>query len=306
MSEKPRAYSAGLTRSRDVSRRGNLASVLQISEEGVGQLAEAKIIAIARIVANPEQPRRAFDPSTLTELADSIRARGVLQPIRVRRQGDAFQIIAGERRFRAAQLAGLEELPAVVVEQDDDSSYIDALIENIQREDLNPLDRADALRRLRVNLGLHSWEEVGRLLGMSRQSVYNLLGLTALPPEVQEDIRSGGLTEKHGRALRQLNRDPELQTTAYRQIVESGLSGDQSLALARELRASHPVERSPGTLPVATRFPLLETVREIDRLTAHLDYALSDKVSAADRRTAVRTLEHAMTRLNAALSRLRE
>ena len=299
MSDKLRRYSAGLTRSRDDSRRANLAAVLSISEEGVGQLAEAKTISIARIVANPEQPRRAFDAATLAELADSIRARGVLQPIRVRRQGDTFQIIAGERRFRAAQLAGLDELPAVVVEQDDDSSYIDALIENIQREDLNPLDRADALRRLRVNLGLQSWEAVGGLLGMSRQSVYNLLGLTELPSQVQEDIRSGGLTEKHGRALRQLNRDPDLLEAAYHQIVADGLTGDQSLTLARELRQS-----KQETPTVAS--PLLATVREIERLARQLDRDLDTPLSATERHSVLLILERAGARLEAALGRLNE
>lgn len=301
MSDK-RGYSAGLTKSRDITRRGNLASVLQISEEGVGQLAEAKTIAITRIVANPEQPRRAFDHATLTELADSIRARGVLQPIRVRRYGEVYQIIAGERRFRAAQIAGLTELPAIVVDQDDDSSYIDALIENIQREDLNPLDRAEALRRLRVNLGLHSWEEVGQLLGMSRQSVYNLLGLTELPPKVQEDIRSGGLTEKHGRALRQLNRQPDLLTTAYQTIVESGLSGDESLTLVRELRHSH---EQPVQI-IAEQSTLLNTTKEIERLVSHLDSDLDKPLSAAQRRKVRQTLELIRTRVEAALSRLSE
>jgi ParB family transcriptional regulator, chromosome partitioning protein len=299
MSDK-RGYGAGLTKSRDAARRGNLAAVLQISEEGVGQLAEAKIIAIARIEANPEQPRRAFDPATLAEMADSIRARGVLQPIRVRRHGDAFQIIAGERRFRAAQLAGLHELPAVVVEGDDASAYLDAVIENIQREDLNPLDRAEALRRLRVNLGLQSWEEVGRVLGMSRQSVYNLLGLTELPPVVQEDIRSGGLTEKHGRALRQLKRDPALQTVAYQQIVEEGLSGDQSLALARDLRQAKHLDS------VSAPSPLFATLREIERWVDRLDRDLDDRLSMADRRRARLVLERAGSRLEAALSRLSE
>ena len=303
MSDRPvRGYDEGLAKSRNVSRRGNLASVLQISEDGVGQLAEAKTIALARIVANPTQPRRAFDPNTLTELADSIRARGVLQPIRVRRIGDVYQIIAGERRFRAAQLAGLTELPAIVVDQDDDTSYIDALIENIQREDLNPLDRADALRRLRVNLGLHSWEEVGRLLGMSRQSVYNLLGLTELPPKVQEDIRSGGLTEKHGRALRQLARDPDLLSTAYETIVDDGLSGDESLTYVRQLRQASQ-DRNPIARDHAN---LLSTMNEIDRLVSHLNHALDVPIPATQRRKARLILERIQTRVEAALSRLGE
>jgi ParB/RepB/Spo0J family partition protein len=299
MSEK-RAYGEGLARARTASRRGNVAAVLQISEEGVGQLSEAKVIALSRIAPNPGQPRRVFDDDTVRELADSIKARGILQPIRVRRFGDGYQIVAGERRYRAAQLAGLRELPAVVVEQDDDGAFIDALIENIQREDLNPIDRAEALKRLRVNLGLQSWEEVGRLLGMTRQSVYNLLGLTELPPVVQEDLRSGGLTEKHGRALRLLGRQPELQQTAYRQIVEHNLSGEQSLELARELRQAE--QPQPPALPSEA----VATAGEIERLIARLELELAGAMTDTERRKAVRSLERAATRLESILSRLAE
>lgn len=298
MTEK-RPYAHGLARSRDAARGGDLASVLQISEEGVGQLAEAKIIAITRIAANPDQPRRAFDDAALRELADSIKARGVLQPIRVRRHEDGYQIVAGERRFRAARLAGLPELPAVVVDQDEDGAYIDALIENIQREDLNPLDRGAALRRLRVNLGLHSWEEVGRLLGMSRQSVHNLLGLVDLPATIQDDLRSGELTEKHGRALRQLNRRPADQTEVYRAIVERNLSGDQSLALVRELR------QGASGKPTAPLSPIAGAARELERRVDELETALqSEAVSAEDRRAARLTLRSVAARVEAALRRL--
>lgn len=299
MSEK-RAYGAGLARARDAAQRGNVAAVIQISEEGVGQLGEAKVIALGRIVPNPAQPRRAFDDATLRELADSIRARGVLQPIRVRRHGDGYQIVAGERRYRAAQLAGLQELPAVVVDRDDDGAYVDALIENIQREDLNPIDRAEALKRLRVNLGLQSWEEVGRLLGMTRQSVHNLLGLTDLPPTVQEDLRSGGLTEKHGRALRQLNRRPELQQEAYERIVGQRLSGEESLELVRDLRRH---EQAPPT-PAPSKVPA--TAGEIERLAAQLEHELAATMTSAERKKALRALERAATRLEAIMSRLAE
>jgi ParB family chromosome partitioning protein len=297
-STKSRAYGEGLIKSREAVKAGNLAALLQINKDGVGQLAEAKIIPLTQIGANPDQPRRAFDESTLRELADSIKARGVLQPIRVRPHGDSYQIVAGERRFRAAQLAGLQVLPAVVVEQDDDGAYIDALIENIQREDLNPLDRGEALRRLRVNLGLQSWEDVGRLLGMSRQSVHNLLGLAELPEAVRDDLRSGELTEKHGRALRRLNLQPELQADAYQQIVEGKLSGDQSIALVRELR-QHKTEPDPLS-------PIIVAAREIERRVDHLDYDLQrNDVSAADRRDAILALQRVASRLEAALSRLR-
>jgi ParB family chromosome partitioning protein len=298
MSEK-RAYGSILARTREGTRRGDLAAVLQISEAGIGQLADAKTIAVERIHANPDQPRRAFVDATLLELADSIRARGVLQPIRVRRDGDGFQIVAGERRFRAAQLAGLRELPAVVVDQDEDDAYVDSLIENVQREDLNPIDRAEALRRLRVNLGLQSWEEVGAVLGLSRQSVHNLLGLTDLPQPIQEDLRSGGLTEKHGRALRQLNRRPELQGEAYRRIVDDGLSGDESLALVRSLRR---LEVS-GDLE-ATPSPAVAAVRELERLVAILEERLVEPLHAAERRDVRSALGRVGQRVTMLRSRL--
>ena len=298
MSEK-RAYGSGLARAREGSRRGDLAAVLQISEAGIGQLTDAKTIAIERIQANPDQPRRAFVDATLLELADSIRARGVLQPIRVRRDGDGFQIVAGERRFRAAQLAGLRELPAVVVDQDDADAYVDSLIENVQREDLNPIDRAEALRRLRVNLGLHSWEEVGSVLGLSRQSVHNLLGLTDLPGPIQEDLRSGGLTEKHGRALRQLNRRPELQSEAYRQIVDDGLSGDESLALVRALR-----QDNPPVEPAIPPSPILTAAWDLERLVMALEERLDGVVSIEERRELHATLARVGRRLTMLRSRL--
>ena len=278
MSEK-RSYSSGLVQTRRATRRGDLMSVLQISEAGIGQLADAKTIAIERIRANPDQPRRAFVDATLLELADSIRARGILQPIRVRRDGDGFQIVAGERRFRAAQLAGLRELPAVVVDQAEDDAYVDSLIENIQREDLNPIDRAQALRRLRVNLGLQSWEEVGAALSLSRQSVHNLLGLTDLPRPIQDDLRSGGLTEKHGRALRQLNRRPDLQDEAYRRIVENTLSGDESLALVRALRRPE----APVAAPAPTS-PAVAAGRELERLLGLLEEQVAGSLAADERR----------------------
>ncbi len=300
MSEK-RAYGSGLARTRDASRRGNLSAVLQISEAGIGQLTDAKTIAVERIHANPDQPRRAFVDATLLELADSIRARGVLQPIRVRRDGDGFQIVAGERRFRAAQLAGLRELPAVVVDQDEDDAYVDSLIENIQREDLNPIDRSEALRRLRVNLGLQSWEEVGTLLGLSRQSVHNLLGLTDLPRPIQEDLRSGGLTEKHGRALRQLNRSPELQGEAYRQIVEDALSGDESLALVRSLRRSE----APAEAP-APPSPTVAAARELERLVGLLEERVDSSLARDDRRKLCAALGRVARRVTMLQSRLED
>jgi len=291
-----RAYGAGLAKAREPRPRHDLARVIQISEEGVGHLVEAKLIAVERIRPNPNQPRQSFVDATLAELADSIRARGVLQPIRVRRDGDGFQIVAGERRFRAAQLAGLRELPAVVVEQDEDQAYVDSLIENIQREDLNPIDRAEALKQLRVNLGLQSWEAVGRAIGLTRQSIYHLLNLTDLPAPIQEDLRSGGLTEKHGRALRRLNREPDLQTEAYQAIVEEAMTGDQALAYVRSLRAT--------PAPPLASSAVEQAVSELDQRVRALEGLLDGPLDRDEKRAIYSALEQLERRLTAMRSRL--
>ncbi len=174
---------------------------------GVGR-AEFRLIPVGLLEPRSDQPRRAIEPEGLEELTSSIRGCGVLQPIRVRPLGDRYQIVAGERRWIAAQRAGLKEIPALIAEVDDDRAFIEALIENTQREDLNAVDRARALKRLRVTLGLRSWEEVGVCIGISRVHVHRLLNITRLPGAIQEDIRVSDLTEKHGRALLRLRRHP--------------------------------------------------------------------------------------------------
>jgi ParB family chromosome partitioning protein len=184
-----------------------------------------------------------MDNDALEELAESIKDHGVLQPIRVRSKPDGgYEIIAGERRWTAATRAGLRDIPAVVVTADDDQAYVEALIENIQREDLNPVDRAHALTRLRVALGRQSWEEVGKVLGIGRQHVHRLLNVTKLPEPIQEDIRVGDLTEKHGRALLTLRAYPQQQMVLWERISEESLTGDAAVAAAKELR--------PGATPV--------------------------------------------------------
>ena len=224
------------------TRRTNLKALLG-TEEGTYQIVDARMVPVARIERNPNQPRQTFDDAKLDELADSIRRRGILQPIRLRRHGAGYQIVAGERRFRAAQLAGLVEVPAIVVDQEEGEAYIDSLIENVQREDLNPLDRAEAWRQLRLNLGSVGWKEVGSAIGLSERSVFHLLNLRQLPEEMRRDVRSGELTEKHGRALHRLRATPELQREAYAEIVERRLTGDEALALAKTKRlASVPVD----------------------------------------------------------------
>ncbi|HCG01499.1 MAG TPA: hypothetical protein DEV93_13255 [Chloroflexi bacterium] len=204
---------------------------------------ELRRIPLDKITRRTDQPRQSMDSDALEELAESIKDHGVLQPIRVRAKTDGgYEIIAGERRWTAATRAGLRDIPAVVVTADDDEAYVEALIENIQREDLNPVDRAHALTRLRVALGRQSWEEVGKVLGIGRQHVHRLLNVTKLPEPIQEDIRVGELTEKHGRALLTLRAYPHQQMLLWERISEESLTGDAAVAAAKELR--------PGAAPV--------------------------------------------------------
>jgi ParB family transcriptional regulator, chromosome partitioning protein len=279
-------------------RRTNLKALLG-TEDGTYQIVEARMLPLGRIVRNPDQPRQTWDEEKLRELADSIAARGVLQPIRVRRLDDGFQVVAGERRVRAAIMAGLTEIPSIVVEQEAAQAYIDGLIENIQREDLNPIDRAEALRQIRLNLGSVSWKEVGAAIGLSERSVFHLLNLQSLPEEIKRDVRSGDLTEKHGRALHRLREAPDLQRQAYEKIVSSQLSGDQALALVRELR-------NPAGLatPSAKRSPLVAAAEEMARLVEQIEQAVEDGPAPTERRTARLTLERAASRLEMLLSRL--
>jgi len=146
-------------------------------------------VPLAEVQPNPDQPRKHFAPEKLAELADSIKARGLLQPIIVRRAADGYQLLAGERRFRAAQLAGLERLPAVIRSADDPLEI--ALIENLQREDLSPLEEAEGLALLIERHG-HSHRDIAQLLGKSRPYVSNTLALTRLPEAVKADLRRDG------------------------------------------------------------------------------------------------------------------
>lgn len=180
-------------------------------------------IEIARIRANPEQPRVQFDEAALDELADSIRTRGVLQPILLRPAGEDYMIIAGERRWRAAQRARLHSIPAIVREIDESTTAELALIENIQRQDLNPLEEAEGYRQLIARHG-HTQDEVGRIVHKSRSHVANLLRLLDLPEFVRQSLLQGDISMGHARAVAGAD-DPE---SLAREIVAKGLSVRQA------------------------------------------------------------------------------
>jgi ParB family chromosome partitioning protein len=179
-----------------------LAAILSISEAGARDDApELRDIAVELIHPNPAQPRKRFDEDGLNALARSLSERGVLQPVLVRpRPGGSYQLVAGERRWRAAELAGLETMPALVQQRDDDASLEAALVENMAREDLNPVEAARAVAALVEELAL-TREEVGRRVGRSRVAISNLLRLLDLPDEALALVEDGSLSEGHGRAL---------------------------------------------------------------------------------------------------------
>ncbi len=204
-------------------------------------------VGVEEIEPNPHQPRRRFGQAELEELADSIREHGVVQPVVVRPVGGRYQLVAGERRWRAARLAGLDRIPAVVREVPDERLLEVALIENIQREDLTPLEEARAYEALLRHLGC-TQEELATRLGRSRAAVTNTLRLLQLDPEVQDLIESRRLTEGHGRALLGLP-DRSAQRELARVMAEKGLSVRQAEAAVRAA-----VRRGPGrAVPVAGR-----------------------------------------------------
>jgi ParB family chromosome partitioning protein len=191
--------------------------------------------AVTSLEPNPFQPRSSMDPARLAELAASIRESGVVQPILVRRQGSGYQIIAGERRWRAAQQAGLATVPIAVREVPDDRLLELALVENIQRAELSPLEEAQAFHRLQEELRL-TQEEVARKVGRDRTTVTNTLRLLRLPREVRELLHSGGLDAGHGRALLALEKAEE-QIAVAREAARKGLSVREVERRVAQMRA---------------------------------------------------------------------
>ena len=201
-------------------------------------------VEVARIKPNPDQPRVHFDAASLDELAQSIAERGVLQPILLRTDGAGFQIIAGERRWRAAQRARLHTIPAIVREIDAGSTAELALIENIQREDLNAIEEADGYRQLIKRHG-HTQEALARVVHKSRSHVANLLRLADLPEPVRQALTRGDISMGHARAVA-ASPDPEALT---REIVAKGLSVRQAEARAKRAK------RGAGELVLTERKP---------------------------------------------------
>ncbi len=212
-------------------------------------------LEVSRLSPNPFQPRRQVDGPEFEELVSSVRRHGVLQPVIVRPSAGGYQIVAGERRWRAAGEAGLARIPAVVKEITDREMLELALIENLRREDLNPIERATAYHRLVEEFHL-TQEQVSEVVGGSRPAVANTLRLLELPGEVQAAISHGRLSEGHGRALLMVQDQPRTVIELWRIVEEKGLSvrETEDLVKARQRRVSRETHgrRRPGSDPILT------------------------------------------------------
>lgn len=205
-------------------------AVRQDQQQGQGSL----LLPISQVQPSAGQPRKRFDEMALQDLSDSIRLHGVIQPLTVRRLSSGYyQIIAGERRWRAAKLAGLKEIPAVIIEADDRKAAELAMIENLQREDLNPIEEAAGYKTLIEEYGL-TQEEAARQVGKSRPAVANALRLLDLPDPVKQLLEEGRLTAGHARAILAAP-GKSLQRALAQQVVDGGLSVRQTEALAKRM-----------------------------------------------------------------------
>jgi ParB family transcriptional regulator, chromosome partitioning protein len=218
-----------------------LMSDINLAPEKVGEAQVGKrqelLIAVEKLVPNPNQPRRDFTPEALESLAASIKQKGILQPLIVRpiAASDTYEIVAGERRWRAAQIAQIHKLPAIVRDFDDTEVLEVAIIENIQRADLNAIEEAAGFRQLMDRFG-HTQEKIAEALSKSRSHIANLLRLLNLPGDVQGLIRDGSITAGHARALINTT-DP---SSLAKMIIEKGLSVRETEKLARETSTTRP------------------------------------------------------------------
>ena len=225
-----------------------LGALLGDFEQDYGEKSPYQLLPIYKVEPNPGQPRQDFDEEELQALADSITEHGIVQPLTVRQLDSGYyQIIAGERRWRAARIAGLNEVPAVIIEADDKKAMELALIENLQRQDLNPVEEALGYKSLMEDYGL-TQEDTAKRVGKSRPAVANALRLLGLCPEVLEKLRSGELTAGHARAVLTV-KTPKKQQEAAQKIIALGLSVRQAELLCKNM-TREPAPEKEVTLAV--------------------------------------------------------
>lgn len=220
------------------------------------------VLSISEIVRNPNQPRKTFDEDKLAELADSIRQNGVLQPILVRRKGQKYEIVAGERRYQASKLAGLKEIPAVVREIDDDKVFQLALIENLQRSDLSPIEEAKGYKQLLTSRSL-TQEELAKILSKSRSAIANTLRLMDLPVEVQHMMEQGLLTAGHARAILAVPSE-EGRIKLAKKVMTESLTVRQTENLAPLFSVEHTETRTRVAAPQSFKRAARELRKMLD------------------------------------------
>ncbi|MCS6977100.1 MAG: ParB/RepB/Spo0J family partition protein [Gemmatales bacterium] len=220
-----------------------LEALLGVSVEEAAADVPPSQLPVDLIETNPFQPRRDFDPAEMDALKRSLQTHGLLQPIVVRPSNGGYQVIAGERRLRAAKDAGWKEIPVRIVDFNDQQTFEAALVENLQRTDLNPIEKAQGFRDYLQQYGL-TQEELAKRVGLDRATISNFMRLLELPPEVQDAVRAGQISNGHARALLGLD-DPERQKSLCREIIRNGLS-------VRAVEQMVKAERSRATAPNAS------------------------------------------------------
>jgi len=222
--------------------------------------AGAELLPIDQIVPNQDQPRKTFSTETLEELADSIREQGVLQPLLVEKEGNRYRIIAGERRYRASRLAGLSEIPVIIKSLTEAEKLEVALIENIQREDLNPLEEALAYKSI-MEAGQLSQEEVARKVGKKRPTVANALRLLRLEKDMQNSLAAGELTPGHARSILSLE-NPADRRILFSRIIHGDLSVREAERMAGELAKGQRKGTHKKEAPLRTQTPELREIEQ--------------------------------------------
>jgi ParB family chromosome partitioning protein len=249
-----------------------LSALIPEKELETGRQDKIIYVQTDQIKPNPYQPREDFSPDNLEELTQSIKEKGMIQPLLVRRKGEYFELIAGERRLRAANLLNIKEIPVIIKDVDDRDSLEISLIENIQRQGLNPIEEARAYRYLMEKFKV-TQEKISEVLGKARVSVTNILRLLKLPQEIQEEIKKGRLSFAHGRALLELE-DANQQRRFAQEIISKGLS-------VRELEnliKMHRPRRMKRKIGEAYREPALAVLEE------ELQHILATKVKISKRK----------------------
>ncbi|MEG1585383.1 MAG: ParB/RepB/Spo0J family partition protein [Bacteroidales bacterium] len=249
-----------------------LDALIMMDEIKAGGSSSINEIELSKIIPNPDQPRREFDETALEELATSIRAIGIIQPITLRQNGhDSYQIIAGERRYRASKIAGKKSIPAYIRTAEDDNVMEMALIENIQREDLNAIEIALSYQKLIEQYGL-TQEKLSERVGKNRTTIANFLRLLKLPAEIQIGLKNKQIDNGHARALLPLN-DPEMQLAVYEEIIRQDFSVRKVEELVKSVLAGNPVNTAGTEKQKTAKLP-----EEYTLLKNHLTKFFNTKV----------------------------